>query len=324
MTTSTVAPATAALTVAPDTTGDIREAVLAWLTSHRSPATREAYRRDVAAWLTWCAAQAVDPLQARRRHADLWRDQMHRDGLADATIARRLAAVSSMYAYLVDEDLADRNPAARVKRPRGTVDRAATPALDDAEAADMLAAASAPGESPRTRAAVALLLTLGLRVSELVAADVEDLGVERGHRTLTVTRKGGGRARLVVPGPVAHDVDLYLAGRSTGPLLATSTGGRVDRRAMHRLVVRLAQRAGVPAGHVGPHALRRTAATLLLDGGTPLRDVQQLLGHADPRTTQGYDRSRKVLTRQAAAVAALAAVIYPIPGPYDDAEDGDR
>ena len=290
-----------------------------WLGAYRSPATRAAYARDAATWLAWCAGRGVDPRQARRRDADAWRAELEGGGQAPRSVARRIAALSPLYGYLVDAEVVARNPFARVRRPRaGVADHAETPALDAAEAAALLRVATAQVERRRTGAAVALLVVLGLRVSELVSTDVTDLGQERGHRTLTVTRKGGARQRLVVPPPVAELVDLALAGpdgvrRVEGPLLVTATGGRLDRRALHRTVTRLAAAAGIRAAHVGPHALRRTAATLMLDAGVPLRDVQLVLGHADPRTTAGYERSRQGLHRQAAALTQLAAAIVPDP-----------
>jgi integrase/recombinase XerD len=298
-----------------------------WLDAYRSPATREAYERDARRWLAWCAGHGVDPRTARRPDADAWRIHLEQAGAAARSVARAIAAASSLYAYLLDAELVQRNPFARVRRPRpGDPGHAETPALDTREAAALLLAAARPRELPRTRAAVALLVVLGLRVSELVAADVTDLGHERGHRVLSITRKGGARQRLAVPPAVAELVDHALTLpdgtlRTTGPLIATATGARMDRRALHRTVVRLAAAAGIPAAHIGPHALRRTAATLLLDDGVPLRDVQQLLGHRDPRTTAGYDRGRRGLTRQAAALGHLAATL--LPDPVDPAEHPD-
>ena len=295
-----------------------------WLSAYRSPSTREAYARDARRWLAWCVQRGVDPRAARRPDADAWRIHLEQTGAAARSVARAIAAASSLYAYLLDAELVPRNPFARVRRPRlADPGHAETPALDSREASALLQAAALPRELPRTRAAVALLVGLGLRVSEVVAADVTDLGHERGHRVLTVVRKGGARQRLVVPPAVAELVDDALAlpdgtVRGTGPLIVTATGARMDRRALHRTVVRLATAAGIPAAHIGPHALRRTAATLLLDDGVPLRDVQQLLGHRDPRTTAGYDRGRRGLTRQAAALGHLAATLLPDPDPDPD------
>jgi integrase/recombinase XerD len=151
-------------------------------------------------------------------------------------------------------------------------------------------------------------LHLGLRVDELAAADVTDLGHDRGHRILTVTRKGGRRATVVLPPATAAAMDAYLTDRAAGtgrpaegPLLATASGGRLDQAALWKLVRRLARAAGIPSwARLSPHSLRHTAITLALDAGAHLRDVQDFAGHRDPRTTRRYDRARDTLDRNAA------------------------
>jgi site-specific recombinase XerD len=155
-----------------------------------------------------------------------------------------------------------------------------------------------------------VLLFTGARVSEITGADVEDLGTEPGRRVLRVTRKGRSQS-LALPGPAASRIDAYLAGR-TGPagvpalpgqpgapprrvLFTTGTGGRLFAADVWRLVRRLAARAELPAdltGHLGPQAIRHSFATLYLDAGGSLRDLQDAMGHADPRATRRYDQAR--------------------------------
>ncbi len=146
-----------------------------------------------------------------------------------------------------------------------------------------------------------LLADLGLRVGELVGLDVADLGQERGHRTVRFVGKGGRpRRRALAPGTAAA-LDAYLASRpggDSGPLFVTATGARVDRHAVFRLVRRLARDAGIPAwAKLSPHSLRHAFATTARDEGVPLEDVQDAMGHADPRTTRRYDRDRHNLDR---------------------------
>jgi integrase len=153
-----------------------------------------------------------------------------------------------------------------------------------------------------------LLALNGLRVSEALAADVTDLSTERGHRVLMITRKGGKRATVPLAPRTAETLDAYLAGRTTGPLFATSTGARLDRAATWRLLRKLA-RGAVPrkAGSIHPHDLRHAFVTLSLDSGASLRDVQDAAGHADPRTTRRYDRARNNLDRH--PTYALAGLV---------------
>jgi len=147
-----------------------------------------------------------------------------------------------------------------------------------------------------------------LRVDEPAVADVADLGHDRGHRILRLTRKGGRRATAPLAPATVAALDAYLADRTeragvaadglAGPLLATRTGGRLDQAALWHLVRRLARRAGVLSwAQLSPHSLRHTAITLALDAGASLRDVQDYAGHADTRTTRRYDHSRHNLDR---------------------------
>jgi integrase/recombinase XerD len=282
----------------------------AWLATYRSARTRRAYAGDLAAWLDWLHEVGVDVLDARRVHVDLWVRQLLDAGAAASSTARRLSALSSWYRHLVEHDLLAANPAAAVRRPAVDPDHTATVGLDRDQARAFIAAADADRGPARLRnaAAARLLLHIGLRVDELAAADVADLGHDRGHRVLTVTRKGGRRATVVLPPATAAALDAYLDDRASGtgrptegPLLATVSGGRLDQAALWKLVRRLARAAGIPSwAQLSPHSLRHTAITLALDAGAHLRDVQDFAGHRDPRTTRRYDRARDTLDRNAA------------------------
>lgn len=256
------------------------------------PATRVAYGRDLADWLGFLDGGQVEPLDATRWHVDLWAATLGPDGrgLAAGTVARKLSAVASFYAYAVSAELVARNPVALVKRPKVGSDSTST-GLDRDELSALLRAAAADG--PRTEALLSLLAFNGLRVSEALGAQVEDLGSERGHRTLRIARKGGKRATLPLAPRTVHALDGYLDGRSTGPLFTTATGKALDRVAVWRTVRRLAATA-VPskAATLHPHDLRHAFVTLSLDAGADLRHVQDAAGHADPRTTRRYDRAR--------------------------------
>ncbi len=142
-----------------------------------------------------------------------------------------------------------------------------------------------------------------------LTCDVEHLGNDRGHRVLRLHRKGGKIARAPLAPPTAHALDAYLAARTTGPIFVTATGRRMARHAAFRLIQRLARAAEVPAAaDISPHSVRHSFATAALDAGAELRDVQDAMGHADPRTTRRYDRGRHSLDRHATyAVARVLA-----------------
>jgi site-specific recombinase XerD len=308
----------------------LRELVLGWLAGKRSVHTRRAYARDLAGWLDWCADHDADPLGAAEPLAASWARHLEADSLAASTVARKLAAASSWYDWLTRGGRADANPFARLDRP--VVDRhvSATPGLTRDQAMAMIAAADvARGpQLARTSALIAALLLTGTRVGEVTGADIEDLGTDRGHRVLWVTRKGGKRQPLVLPAPAADRVDAYLAGRDLSAelavrkdskgrrvhrvLFATASGSRMLPADVWRLVRRIARAAKLPddlVGRMGPHAMRHSFATLYLDSGGSLRDLQDAMGHADPATTRRYDRARNSLDRSPGY--ALAAYLGP-------------
>lgn len=282
----------------------------AWLRNRRLSAhTRSAYRRDVDAWLRWSDRAGLDPLAATFLHVNEYARELEstvdiRTGrpLTPATVARRLSALASWYDFLVRLGAVGSNPVAGADRPRVARDHSATVGLTAAEVDALLAAAGADTgpQAPRNRAMLTLLADLGLRVGELVGLDVADLGHERGHRTVRFVGKGGKpRRRALAPGTAAA-LDAYLGvrGCADGPLFVTGTGARVDRHAVFRLVRRLARDAGIPAwAKLSPHSLRHAFATTARDEGVPLEDVQDAMGHADPRTTRRYDRDRHNLDR---------------------------
>jgi integrase/recombinase XerD len=295
--------------------GDVTDA---WLANRRLSAhTRIAYRGDVTGWLAWCAGRGLDPLRVMFVHVNEYARALEstvegRTGrpLTAATVARKLSAVSSWYTFLLRLGAVAANPVTGADRPRVDRDHSSTIGLTPAEVDALLAAADADAgpTAARTRAVLALLADLGLRVGELVSLDCADLGYERGHRSVRFVGKGGKpRRRALTPG-TADAVDAYLAQRAAaagiapdqldGPLLVTASGGRLDRHAVFRLVRRLARDAGIAAwARLSPHSLRHAFATTARAEGVPLEDVQDAMGHADPRTTRRYDRDRHNLDR---------------------------
>lgn len=267
-------------------------------------ATRQAYARDLRAWGDFLVGLGVAVLSAHRVHVDAFVRNGEDAGVAPATIARRLSALAGFYGYALDEGLIDRSPVAQVRRPRVS-DESPRLGVDRAGMRAMLDAAQTSGR--RDHALACLLVLNGLRISEALAADVCDLGHERGHRTLSLRRKGGKRQTVALAPRTADALDALLAGRSAGPLFATRSGGRMDRHAALKVVGRLARTAGLDHA-VSPHSLRHGFVTAALDAGVPLRDVQDAAGHADPRTTRRYDRGRHSLDRAATyTVAAYVA-----------------
>lgn len=296
---------------------DLAAHTAAWLWSFRESAhTREAYRRDVEDFVRWCAHRDLDPTRTRRPDLDAYAANLSnlprprtRRPMAPSSVARRLAALSSWYGYLHDAGVIADNPVTRVRRPRLDRDHSATVGLSAAEATALLRAAEADlvlGEACAA-ALAGFLIAIGARVSEVCALDVSDLGFDSGHRTVRLRMKGGKTRVRAVPPSLAAKLDALCQGRGDGPLFQTLDGQRLDRHVIARFVRRAARAAGLPAAEkITPHSFRHAWATLARERGASLEERQHALGHADPRTTQRYDRARASLDRDPSYLVALA------------------
>ena len=281
---STHSPGPALVTASADA-DPVTLLVLGWLAAKRSENTRTAYARDIGitpqrrasrapSWLAWCQEQGVHPVTGvTGLHVARYARQLDTAGLSPASAARKLAAVSGWYAWLAQRGHIAASPAAGIARPRADPGSSPTPALTRDQALALIHAAdTAPGpQRARTAALVAVLLFTGARVSEVIGADVGDLGTERGHRVLRVTRANGQRQSLALPGPAASRIDAYLAGRPglTGVpvLFATRTGGRLFAADVWQAVRRLATRADLPCRPGQPPRTAHDAA--LIRGAVP-------------------------------------------------------
>jgi integrase/recombinase XerD len=235
-------------------------------------------------------------MQASRAHIELFRASMEDRGLAASTIDRRLSTVCGFYRFAHIDARIRSNPAQYVRRPQ--VHSSDARGLDRSELGVFLFTAE---QYDPAHVALSVLLGLnGLRVSEACATNVEDLGIERGHRTLRIMGKGNKPATVPLVPRTARTIDLAVGERHDGPILRRRDGHRFDRRTAHRWIRSIGKRAGLGAVH--PHMLRAAFIMAALDAGVPLRDVQIAARHADPRTTTIYDRRRQNFDRHAAYV----------------------
>jgi integrase/recombinase XerD len=290
----------------------------AWLASRKSEHTRKAYEREIRAFLGWCADTGRDPRDCRRGDIDAFA-VVSGANLAPASLARRLSTVSSWYRYAVSNDVVTRNPVDAIDRPVLSPDASETMGLTSAQLRLFMQTArnARNRTAARDTAVLAVIAQLGLRCGEALALDVDSLSYDRGHRVVTVRGKGNKMRRLPVPPPLIRDLDRYLEIRQrpadfgtelTGPLFVTATGRRLDQPSVFRLVRRIGKEAGIPGSErLSVHSLRHSVATAALEE-KPLHLVQDLLGHADPRTTRRYDRQRNSLDLSAAyAISKLFA-----------------
>ncbi|MEV0052441.1 tyrosine-type recombinase/integrase [Saccharopolyspora shandongensis] len=296
--------------------------IAAWLGSFAdSGATRAAYARDLREYVEWCTRRELDPLGVRLPEVQMYAAELAaatnpRTGRAFAasTRARKIAAVSSWYTFLVRAGAIDANPARDAARPRYDRQHSPTASVSERQAAQMLTASRDYRHRSLAPEAVALvmmlLIDLGIRVSELCHADLADLGQRDGLRVLTVRMKGGKVRTRPIPAPLVPVLDAYLAQRpdvDTGALVVTRRGERINRHQIFRLVQTMAAEAGVPMPQrITPHSMRHTFNTIARERGAALEDRRDALGHSSAAVTQLYDHVAVSLTRDPAHLVAVA------------------
>lgn len=278
-----------------------------------APRTRRAYRSDLSQLAAWARGRGEDPAQIGYRGLRRYAATLSERGLAASTVARKLAAVSGLFATLAREGIRDDNPAELLSAPRRQ--RRLPRVLRPDEAAALLD--RIPASTPlalRDRALFELAYGCGLRAEELCRLDGESLDFDA--ESLRVSGKGG-RARIVPVGEVAlRAVGIYLqrgrpalaaAGcrpapigeaREESALLLSRSGRRLSGSDVRRRLGRWTRETGLGAG-VSPHTLRHSYATHLLERGADLRAIQELLGHSSLATTQLYTRVESARLRTA-------------------------
>lgn len=234
-----------------------------------APTTQRSYARWIAAWTGWCAANDVDRWTARRGDVETFLVALADRDLAPATRALAHDAVKSLYTWLYDDELIDRNPAARVTRPTVHPEDQRRTWLPPLRYAAFLEAAIEMG---RDEHAVAVLGgMMGMRSAEMCSLDCDSLSVVAGHQVLRYTGKGGKPTLSPLPVPAQRIVLELAAERRTGALLRTRADTRLTTRSMIRLVARIGAAAGID--DLTPHGLRRTFATVGPAAGVNERDM---------------------------------------------------
>lgn len=262
----------------------------------RSAHTRRAYLGDLRSLWAFLQQRGVDLAGLSLPLLRAWLASAAGAGTARTTLARRTSAVKSFTAWAVRRGLLAEDPAARLQVPKAHRTLPAVLRQDQALDAMRAAKSGAQQGDPRAlrdRLIVEMLYATGIRVSELCGLDVDD--VDSHHRLIRVLGKGNKQRTVPFGVPAADALGAWL---STGrPALATAESGpalllgargrRLDVR-QARTVVHETVSAVDGAQDIGPHGLRHSAATHLLEGGADLRVVQELLGHSSLATTQLY------------------------------------
>jgi integrase/recombinase XerC len=267
-----------------------------------SPHTVRAYAGDISSLLGYASDQGIGtPEELGVAELRGWLAIQHESGAARATLARRSAAARAFtaFAYRRGWLATDPGPQLGTLKTRRTLPHV----LRQEEMADVLAgletaarrteAEAGAAVALRDSAVLELLYATGIRVSELCGLDAGDL--DQGRRTVRVRGKGDKERTVPVGVPALRAVNRWLdAGRpglatsSSGPALFLGVrGGRLDPRTARRIVHERLREAGATRD-TGPHGIRHSTATHLLEGGADLRSVQEILGHSSPATTQIY------------------------------------
>lgn len=270
------------------------------------------YGLDLEHLVDWLAERDITSWgEVDRSLVRSWLAWMHAEGYAPASMGRKLSALRSLYRYLLREGIVSANPLLLIPPVKG---RSSLPNVLTIEEIERLVAAP-DGCTPlglRDRALFEVMYAAGVRVSELLAIDLD--GINWPEASVLVTGKGN-KQRLVLLGDMAVEaLDVYLhEGRShleTGieahALFLSHLGRRLSVRGFHDVLQRYLKVAGIQRP-VTPHTLRHSFATHLLEGGADLRSVQELLGHARVSTTQVYTHVSQAYLRDVYARAHRGA-----------------
>ncbi len=261
--------------------------------------TRTLYSFQLSQWFSWCQTNGLDPLVGiQRAHIELYIRQLGDRGLMDSSVNTMMHAVRGYFRFAHIDGVVPSDPAVYARLPKVNREESRTHGLDRLELIRFLQVAKTLTVH---HGALAYLLGINaLRASEAAAVRIEDYAdTMRGHRVLHLVGKGNKPATMPVTVPVLRVLEACRGQRSTGQLVLRPVSLKpIDRRDVYRMVTRIAAAAGIPR-HISPHSLPHAAITNALDAGVPLRDAQILARHADPRTTEHYDRARGNLDRHA-------------------------
>ena len=259
--------------------------------------THALYAFQLRQWFGWCEGNGLDPLVGiQRAHVELYLRGLGQRGLMDSSVTTMMHGIRGFFRFAHIDGLIAADPAVYARLPKVQRDESRTQGLDRLELIRFLQVAQTITVH---HGALAYLLGINaLRASEAAAVLIEDYAdTLRGYRVLHLVGKGNKPATMPLTVPVLRVLEACRGQRTTGPLIRRPVSGKpIDRRDVYRMVARIAKVAGIPR-HISPHSLRHAAITNALDAGVPLRDAQILARHADPRTTEHYDRARGNLDR---------------------------
>jgi len=276
-----------------------------WFANIDNPNTRRAYQSDLKEFIAFLNHDGIESFrEVTRLHVIAWRNHLESNQNSAATIRRKLAALSSLYAFLTECNSVLINPVNGIKRPRHESNCGKTPAISDPQASALLAA---PNSSTligkRDKAILSVLLFHALRREELCKLHLKSIHERRGIKHLEIHGKGGKIRHLPLHPMTFNLIQEYLSAAPHGreksgalfrPIRNNITGD-ITKSLSTDSILKIVKRYGLKIGIVdmarfAPHALRATAATNALENHADITKVQEWLGHASILTTRSYDR----------------------------------
>lgn len=281
----------------------LQQAVHGFFSSISNDTTYKLYWFSLDQFILWCQANHIDVLGAVRGQVEPYLRELEVGGYekagiwkpySESTISIRWGVVRSFYAYATSERLITWDPCVKIKPPKVDLAKQKCTFLPPTEFATLLkkAAAGKPMES----ALLALIGLRGLRISEACGLDISNLTESQGYRVIDYIGKGGVAHQHVLPVPAMVAINRAIDGRQVGPILLNNRGNRMTRSNATYMLRCLARAAGVD-DDISPHSMRRSLITAALIMGEDIYDVQRMVGHAQPTTTQRYDRLKNDLNR---------------------------
>lgn len=261
--------------------------VATWVDSHQSPNTQAAYRRDLDVFRSWWDKhRRRTPMTATPNDVEQFEQACIDTGASQATVARRVSALSSFFSFAVAHGALTRSPVGGNRQAPTT----ATPTID-LDARQLAALIRSSGRlSDRAALLVGLLLFDGVALGDVLAADAADVAVTAGVAQLALHRRRDQRAVALDPRTTSA-LNSYLDGRTTGPLLLgespTRPPARLTRFGADYLLKQVSALAGVEPA-ISANTLRRSFITTAFTGGASIEAIRDRLGHADVRTTRRH------------------------------------
>ncbi len=273
---------------------DYIEGFVCFISKHKSQNTIQSYKRDVSQYIRFLNTSGITDIKKTTKTTVLtYLLKLQKDGKATSTVSRTLASLRAFYAYINDQGAGIPDPTSNLETPR--VEKKLPSILSPREVELLLEQPDINDiKGKRDKAMMELLYATGIRVSELISLDINDVNLNLGFIKCSGTKK----ERVVPIGTIAKGAlsDYILHSRpelcqdeKEHILFVNCNGAHLSRQGFWKIIKQYQKKAGIEA-EITPHTLRHSFAAHLLENGADLRSIQEMLGHADISSTQVYSQ----------------------------------